>query len=324
MSEQSQQSEADGMASSGTPAESFSSNGSYPEGAVGIAEPAEMADSAVAAEEAAPPEMTAEATDAVGDELTADGAESAPGEPAPDDGTAFLAELARAMQATAGVERKRLEEDTERRREAHLEAIRVRKESEATTMRDLAAEDLKAIDEWAEAERQRIDKEREGRAAALQEDLDTSLTEHGSKIDREIEAVDAAIVAYRTEVDAYFAALDQETDPVEIARHAGQRPTFPDLDAVSAAETVTPETEVAQVAVGVMAPATPADLADAWSQWNQQATAPSGVAESPVAPDGATSEGEVSSTEGAATSSLLQTVKANRPFANLRGDRSKD
>jgi hypothetical protein len=307
MSEQSQQSEADGVASSGTPADNFSSNGSYPEGAVGIAEQAELPDSAVAADEDTLPEVAAEATDAVGDEPAADGAESAQSEPAPDDGTAFLAELARAMQATAGVERKRLEEDTERRRETHLESIRVRRESEATTMRDLAAEDLKAIDEWAEAERQRIDKEREGRAAALQEDLETSLTEHGAKIDREIESVDAAIVAYRTEVDSYFAALDQETDPVEIARHAGQRPTFPDLDAVSAAELVTPETNAEGAAVGVMDPAGSGDLADAWSQWNQQAT-PAAITESPVP----------------ATTSLLQSVPVSRPFANLGGERNED
>jgi hypothetical protein len=313
MSDESQQSDADGMASGVAPADSFSSNGSYPDAAVGIAEPAELPESATAGE-AEPIEMTAEATDDVLDEQTADGTESAISEAAPDDGAAFLAELTRAMQATAGVERKRLEEDAERRRETHLEAIRARRESEAGKMRELAADDLKAIDDWAEEERQRISQEREQRAAALQEDLETSLAEHGSKIDREIDAVDAAIVAYRTEVDAFFAELDKETDPVEIARHAGRRPSFPDLDAVSAAESGTPAAEPGQAAVGVMAPQTAGDLADAWSRWNETA------ARVGVAADGTAGEGAAP----APTGSLLQSVPVNRPFANLSGERHEE
>jgi hypothetical protein len=320
MSEQSQQPDADGMASSVAPADGFSSNGTFPEAAVGIAEPAEPPESTATAGEATPLEMTAEPTDAVPDEPTADGTGSAPSEVATDDGTAFLAELALAMRATAGIERKRLEEDTDRRRETHLEAIRVRRESEAATMRDLAAEDLKAIDEWAEAERQRIDQERERRALALQEDLETSLAEHGSKIDREIEAVDAAIGAYRTEVDAYFVALDEETDPVEIARNAGRRPSFPNLDAVSAAESETSGTTAEPVAVGVMDPGASGDPADAWSHWNET-TAPEDVAESPVASDGPASEDAAPVPQ---TASLLQSVPVSRPFANLGGEQHDD
>jgi hypothetical protein len=310
MSEQNQQSDNDGMTSSGTPADSFSSNGAYPEAAVGIAESAELPESG----ETEPLEMTAEATDDVPGEPTADGPESAIAEAAPDDGAAFLAELTRAMQATAGVERKRLEEDADRRRETHLETIRARRESEAATMRELAADDLKAIDDWAEGERQRISQERDQRAAALQEDLETSLAEHGSKIDREIEAVDAAIASYRSEVDAFFAELDQETDPVEIARHAGRRPSFPDLDAVSAAESATSAPEPEHAAVGVMELQTAGDLADAWSRWNASA-GPAGVSADSAAGEGAAPT---------PTGSLLQSVPVNRPFANLSGERHEE
>ena len=313
MSDESQQSDADGMASGVAPADGFSSNGSYPEAAIGVAEPAELPESG-AADEAAPPELTVEPADQALDESTPEGTDSAISEAAPDDGTAFLAELTRAMQATAGVERKRLEEDADRRRETHLEAIRARRESEAATMRELAAEDLKAIDDWAEGERQRISQEREQRAAALQEDLETSLAEHGSKIDREIDAVDAAIAAYRTEVDGFFAELEHETDPVEIARHAGRRPSFPNLDEVSAAESDTSGAEPEQSAVGVMELQTAGDLADAWSRWNET-TAPVGVST-----DGTAGEDAAP----APTGSLLQSVPVNRPFANLTGDRREE
>jgi hypothetical protein len=310
MTEQRPQPDADDMASSGAPADTFSSNGTYPDAAVGVAEPAEA------------PE-TAEITDAADDEPTAVETESTAAEPAPDEGAAFLAELARAMQTTAGLERKRLEEDADRRREAHLEAIQARRETEAATMRELAAEELKGIDAWAEGERERIERERERRAAALQEDLEISLTEHGSKIEQEIEGVDAAIANYRTEVDGFFAALDQETDPVEIARQAGRRPLFPDLDAVSTAE---PNAD--QAAIGVMDPEAEADPAVAWSQWNEATAEPAEATAEPTAEEASPAPETVAvtatSTDQAASGGLLQSVPVHRPFSWLRGEKQED
>lgn len=101
-------------------------------------------------------------------------------------------------------------------------------------MRDLASDERRAIDAWAEGEMERIRLERERREAALNEDLETSLTQHASKIDQEIERVEAAIAAYRTEVDAFFAGLDRETDVVQIARQATRRPMLPALDGIVA------------------------------------------------------------------------------------------
>jgi len=157
-------------------------------------------------------------------------ADAAAGAAAPDDSGAFLSELVRAMQTTAGTERARITEQTDRRREERLAAIQARREAEVQKIRDLADDDLKAIDGWAEDERLRIQLERERRAAALSDDLQKSLAEHGARIDGEIEGVEAAIATYRTEVDAFFAELDRETDPVAIAQHASRRPVFPDLD----------------------------------------------------------------------------------------------
>ena len=148
----------------------------------------------------------------------------------PDDPGAFLSDLVRAMQTTASTERARIAEQTDRRREEHLAAIHARREAEAQKMRDLADDDLKAIDSWAEDERQRIQAERERRAGALSDDLQKSLAEHGARIDGEIEGVEAAIAAYREEVEAFFVVMDGETDPVAIAQHASRRPVFPDLE----------------------------------------------------------------------------------------------
>lgn len=312
MSEQRPESDEFNVASSGAPADTFSSNGTYGDAAVAIAETAET--------DATEEPMADETPTAAADEPVAG---EAPNQAAPDDGAAFLAELARAMQAAAGLERKRIEEDADRRREAHLDAIRERRESEAATMRDLAAEDLKGIDAWAESERERIAQERERRAAALQEDLETSLTEHGQKIDREVESVEAAIATYRTEVAGFFATLGQESDPVEIARHASRRPVFPDLDAVGA-------TEVADVpAVGVMDPASAdPDPAVAWSHWNEERASDTSAepvaAAEPVAVPAAEAVASPEPEPVAASGTVLQSVPVHRPFSFLRGDRQED
>jgi hypothetical protein len=153
---------------------------------------------------------------------------------AADEGSLFVAELVRSMRATAGLERAKIGEDTERKRQAHIGVVRAREASEADRMRELAGEDMKAIEDWADGETKRIQLERERRASELHEDLETSLAEHRSKIDREIETAEAAIATYRAEVDAFFERLDRETDLVVIARQASLRPVFPTLEAVPA------------------------------------------------------------------------------------------
>jgi hypothetical protein len=244
----SKQSDSDSDSASTTePGGSFSTNGTQPEGAVATADAAGEATDAqttdaqsteggVAAVDGEATIGSAEAGD--GAVSQAEGEVSASAEPAPrlDDPASFLSELVKAMQSTVGAERARIAADTDRRRDEHLAAIQERRETEAQTMRALAADDLKAIDSWADKERQRIKTERERRASELDEDLKKSLAEHGSKIDREVEVVEAAIAAYRVEVEAFFSGLDRETDPVAIARHAGQRPVFPTLDQPVAAD----------------------------------------------------------------------------------------
>jgi hypothetical protein len=184
-----------------------------------------------------------------------------------DDGAAFLADLARAMQTTAGAERARISEETDRRRQAHLEQVRARESAEAEELRQTAERDVKAIDAWADGEIERIQAERERRIVTRRDELAGRLEDHRLLVGREVDAVEAAIVAYRGEVDAFFGRLGAETDPVAIAREASQRPAFPALDAIGADDApaggVTTPTEATAIDDGEATGASPTDGAAA-------------------------------------------------------------
>jgi hypothetical protein len=189
-----------------------------------------------------------------------------------DDGSVFLAELVRTLQSTAGLERVRIAEETEQRRQAHIDQIRARQKAEADRMRELAGDDTKAIDEWAAGETKRIELERERRATRRNADLEFSLAEHTSKIDEEIDRVETAIAGYRADVDAFFDGLDRQTNLVLMAKQATHRPVFPALDALSkedAAPPVDADDEAVGAGpepgvVGVMDPDAAASPAESW------------------------------------------------------------
>jgi hypothetical protein len=149
-----------------------------------------------------------------------------------DDRAKFLTDLTRVMQSTAATEAARNAEGTEQRRKAHLATIRARESAEADELRELAKIDIKDIDAWSDEEVKRIKAERERRIATRREQLQHRLEEHRAVISREIDSVEAAVGAYRVKVDAFFARINTETDPVAIAREAGNQPQFPDLEAI--------------------------------------------------------------------------------------------
>lgn len=351
MSDQWSQFDSEQSSLESTATDELSANGVGPDYAVGIAEPlgdvaaatdAELSDGTPSAEELidedAPVSVVAE-TRAQTPEIGGDSL-------AADDGSAFIAELARAMQATAGLERIRISEDIDRRRQDEIDRVHARKASEADRMRELADEDMAAIDAWVERETARIQLERERRATAVREDLAASLAEHGSKIDKEIEGIDAAIATYRAEVSAYFENLDRETDPILIAQKAALRPAFPALDAVAqavavetpadtAAATVEPAPADEPEVVGVMDPAAPAEPVESWAAAPEAISTPdpvespvdvdqartASVADEPVAAPDQAVAAAVSPTIGGG-GALLQSIPAKRPMSWLR--RSED
>jgi hypothetical protein len=254
-----------------------------------------------------------------------------------DDGAEFLAALTQAMQATAGAERARVVEDVENRRQAHLAGIHARRETEASRIRELADDDRRTIDSWAETERERIKVEHERRTQVLNQDLETSLAEHGSKIDREIEGVEAAIKAYRAEVETFFTTLERETDPVAIAQHAGQRPVFPSLEApASPAPEATAAANAPEAtgatdapAEGVMDPGSKSRTVEPWPSWNGLSEPPQ-LGEVPAAGDATGGSGDspeaepvpvVANVNDSGGTPMVQSMPVSRPMSWLRHNR---
>ena len=149
-----------------------------------------------------------------------------------DDRTQFLGDLARVMQSTVASEQARNTEVAEQRRKAHVDGIREREAEEIEELRELAKDDIKGIDAWSEGEIKRIKLERERRIASRREQLQTRLEEHRAVVGREVDAVEAAVANYRTEMEQFFGRLGGETDPIAIASLAGKQPAFPDLKAI--------------------------------------------------------------------------------------------
>jgi hypothetical protein len=267
------------------------------------------------------------------------------GSDAADDGSAFMAELVRSMQAAAGLERARISDDIERRRRDHIDQIQARRASEAGRMRELAEEDTQAIEAWVEEETTRIRLERERRTSAVREDLDLSLAEHGSKIDREIEGVETAIARHRAEVEAFFDDLDRATDPVQIAQQAAHRPVFPALDPVAASDAdeaptdadLTDERATEPILVGVMDTDAAAELVESWAATPETIPEPvparafddidQGSAQDVAVPERA--EPVTASMSASHGGSLFESVVVHRPMSWLRrdshnGDRAND
>ncbi|MFL5770450.1 MAG: hypothetical protein ACJ765_10265, partial [Chloroflexota bacterium] len=116
--------------------------------------------------------------------------------------------------------------------------------------------------------------------------------------------------------------LDQEEDPVELARQARLRPHFPDLDAVSAVESESSAEAPAPVAV--MDPDAAADPDSAWSHWNAPPVAAVDATGTP-APQGSEAIPTDAIAEAARpTGSLLQSVPTYRPFVTPGGEQRED
>ncbi|MEA2578419.1 MAG: hypothetical protein QOD78_2007 [Chloroflexota bacterium] len=357
MSDQRTQLESDGYPRSET-STGFSSNGSDP--AEAAADPSAEAvataeaPEADAAAEAPTAEATSDAPEAdatvdapTGEATATDGETAAPavvaeaaGETPIDDGAAFLAALAQAMQSTAEAEKARIIAEMDARRDALVASVRARRESDATRMRELADEDLKGIDSWATAERERIQAERERRAQVVRADLELSLTQHGSKIDREIEVVEAAITAYRADVEAFFANIERET-PIAVAQQAGRRPVFPSIETISSAETtgsVPASSEAVDATpaapVGVMDPDSPAKPIGAWRAWTEMSASADAIGGASAATDpvdaGETPAAEpvqvpvASGSNQSDSGSLVHAMPVSRPMSWLRRDHQND
>jgi len=146
----------------------------------------------------------------------------------------FLAELTRAMQATAEQERERIAAVVAEEASGQVDTARARASIEAEELRRLAEQDVGGIRAWAAEETERIREEANRRTDDRRKELEAHLAKHDSLIASEIAGVDVAVIDYRATLDRFFDELRGATDPADIARRAGSLPMPPDLDEVRA------------------------------------------------------------------------------------------
>ena len=157
------------------------------------------------------------------------------GDPDGVDQDALVGELTRAMHAAAASQRERIEPNLERRRTDLLDAIAVRAGSQIEELKASSEDDIKAIDAWAKAETEKIKLDRSRRIEARRAELARQLARQEAIRGREAVAVEAAIDAYRAEMDAFFGRIERESDPASIARVASTIPPFPRLSEIAEA-----------------------------------------------------------------------------------------
>ena len=160
---------------------------------------------------------------------------------------AFLAELARAMQAAAVRERDRIAEVVAQDAAEHVEKARTRAAAEAEELSRLAEADVARIKDWSKTEIERIRRDADRRTDERRKSLEVFLAKHESIISTEIGGVDVAIRRYRAELDRFFDELTSSTNPTEIVRRADSLPTPPDLDEIRAAARAGAVAELANV-----------------------------------------------------------------------------
>jgi gas vesicle protein len=155
-----------------------------------------------------------------------------------EDNADFPVRLAREMQAAAKAYRARLAEEVELRRVAILAGIRDERRADVLRARQEVAKNRRAVDAWAATAQRQIKTERQRRKVELEADLRRTLRDQNRDVDRRVKAVEEALAAHKEALEAFFDAIEHQRDPEEIARHALQKPAFPELDEPAAASAV--------------------------------------------------------------------------------------
>ncbi len=142
----------------------------------------------------------------------------------------FMADLTKAMQATADAAREetlaRLGADAK----AHIEGIHAESATEAVELRKQADDDVAGIREWSKAEIARIREETDERISHRKARLDRELEGHAGEIEARIERVQAHVDAFESQMAALFERLMSEEDPTRFAAMAENLPEPPSFD----------------------------------------------------------------------------------------------
>jgi hypothetical protein len=142
----------------------------------------------------------------------------------------FLADLTKAMQATAESARAESLERFTADAKAATEKVHATAADEATELRRSADEDVASIREWSKAEISRIREMTESRISGRKSELETELEAHAGVVERRIEQVTARVAAFEAEMAAFYERLATEEDPTRFASMAEQLPEAPSLE----------------------------------------------------------------------------------------------
>ena len=144
----------------------------------------------------------------------------------------FLSELAVAMRGVAGQERERLSARTATDAASHIEDARGKGATEAESLRQVADDDVAAIETQTEADIERLRADAADRIEQRRAELESALARHATVVDGEVGAIEGALVEYDGELERFMDELDTVTDPSELARRARLLPSRPDLDRI--------------------------------------------------------------------------------------------
>ncbi len=144
--------------------------------------------------------------------------------------TKFLADLTKAMQATAEAARDETLERFATEAKGATERVHADAAEEMTEMRRSADDDVAAIREWSKGEIARIREETETRIATRKSYLEGELESHAGVVERRIELISNNVAAFEAEMAAFCERLFAEGDPATFAAMAEQMPEPPSLD----------------------------------------------------------------------------------------------
>ncbi|MDH5242932.1 MAG: hypothetical protein OEX05_03275 [Chloroflexota bacterium] len=142
----------------------------------------------------------------------------------------FMADLTKAMQATADAAREETLTRLSAEAKAHIEEIHAESAGEAVELRKQADDDVAGIREWSKAEIARIREETDERISHRKARLDRELEGHAGEIEARIERVQARVDAFEAQMAAFFERLMAEEDPTRFATMAENLPEPPSFD----------------------------------------------------------------------------------------------
>ena len=141
----------------------------------------------------------------------------------------FLADLTKAMQATAEAAREEVLARLQADAKTHIEQIHGLAADEATSLRRRADDDVAAVREWSKVEIARIREETEQRITGRKSRLEHEIEDNAALIERRIERVQRAVDAFEAEMAIFFERLLLEEDPSQFATMAENLPEPPPL-----------------------------------------------------------------------------------------------